>query len=54
MSLSQLYRLKRKVENKQDEKTLEEAENLKAKLEKIAIPPDIAKAWATNGCGKPC
>jgi len=58
MSLSTLYRLKLKqkkhVENEDRTGHVEDAETLKAKLEKIAIPPEIAKQWQANPCMKPC
>jgi hypothetical protein len=56
MSLSSLYKLKQgknaKTENQKEQ--TENAETLKAKLEKIAIPPDIAKKWVSDPCGSPC
>jgi hypothetical protein len=56
MSLSSLYKLKQ-GKNAKNEKQTEQTENtetLKAKLEKIAIPQDIAKHWRDSGCGTPC
>jgi hypothetical protein len=55
-SLSSLYKLKqgKNAENQNKTEQAENAETLKAKLEKIAIPPDIAKHWRDSQCGKPC
>jgi len=57
LSLSSLYKLKRgktHSQNKTETETTANAEALKAELEKIAIPPEIAKHWQDNNCGKPC
>jgi hypothetical protein len=56
MSLSSLYKLKqgKNTENQNKTEQAENAETLKTKLEKIAIPPDIAKHWQDSQCGKPC
>jgi hypothetical protein len=56
MSLSSLYKLKhgKNAKNENQKEQTENAETLKAKLEKIAIPTDIAKLWLENNCGKPC
>jgi hypothetical protein len=56
MSLSSLYKLKqgKNTENQNKTEQAENAETLKAKLEKIAIPTDIAKKWVSDPCGKPC
>ena len=56
MSLSSLYKLKqgKNAKNENQKEQTENAETLKAKLEKIAIPTDIAKRWMSDPCGKPC
>jgi len=57
LSLTSLYKLKHAKNSQNDENQTsptEEAETLKAKLEKIAITPDIAKRWQANPCGQPC
>jgi ribosomal protein L9 len=56
MSLSSLYKLKqgKNTENQNKTEQTEDAEALKTKLEKIAIPSNIAKMWRENNCGKPC
>jgi hypothetical protein len=56
MSLSSLYKLRhgKNAKNEKQTEQTENAETLKAKLEKIAIPTDIAKRWMSDPCGKPC
>jgi hypothetical protein len=56
MSLSSLYKLKqgKNAKNENQKEQTENAETLKAKLEKIAIPTDIAKRWMSDPCGSPC
>jgi len=56
MSLSSLYKLKqgKNAENQNKTEQAENPEALKAKLEKIAIPTDIAKRWMSDPCGSPC
>jgi hypothetical protein len=56
MSLSSLYKLKqgKNAKNENQKEQTENTQTLKAKLEKIAVPPDIAKRWRDSGCGTPC
>jgi hypothetical protein len=55
MSLSSLYKLKqgKNAKNENQKEQIENAETLKAKLEKIAIPTDIAKNWVSDPCLPP-
>jgi len=55
MSLASLYKLKqgKNAKNEKQKEQTENAETLKAKLEKIAIPPDIAKRWVSDPCLPP-
>jgi len=55
MSLSSLYKLKqgKNAENQNKTEQAENPEALKTKLEKIAIPTDIAKKWVSDPCLPP-
>jgi len=53
MSLLKAYDIRKKPKQKKP-RLLEEADDLLAEIEKIAVSPETAKIWMEDPCGKPC